>query len=88
MTYEDYRRGYKAGYQAGAKKNPKKNVDMSRLTNIIAIPPLIKWLHIEGDEEHHICSNCKTSFEWYEPFKFCPECGGRSEFADMRGDNK
>ena len=81
----EYKRGYNAGRQAKAKR---RSPDMSRLINIAAIPPVIEWLQIEGDPEHHICSNCKTSFEWYEPFKFCPECGGRSEFANMRGDKK
>ena len=76
MNNEDYKRGYTAGYRAGNYQ--KKKPDMSRLKNITAIPPLIEWLQIDGDEEHHICSNCKTSFEWYEPFKFCPECGGKA----------
>ena len=82
---DDYKKGYNAGRQT---KYTSIKPDLSRLINISAIPPQIEWLQIEGDEEHHICSNCKTSFEWYEPFKFCPECGGRSEFADMRSDKK
>lgn len=89
---EEYKRGFHCGYETARQKfenKPKKiKPDMSRLTDLYAIPPKIGWLCIEDDEEHHICSNCQTSFEWYEPFIFCPVCGGRSQLADMRGDVK
>ena len=78
---EEWQKGYKCGYQR-AKKEDTKN--KSRLRNLAEIPPMITFLQIEGDDSSFICSNCETSFEWYAPFKFCPECGGKSQFADMK----
>lgn len=87
---EEYMKGYHCGYEVARqnfeRKLSKNKPDMRRLVNISSIPPLIEWLHIENDDTSVFCSNCHTSFEWYEPFKFCPECGGRSQFADMRGE--
>ena len=84
---EEYKRGFHCGYETARhkfeNKLPRTKPDKSRLKDLCSIPPKIEWLCIEGDEEHHICSNCMTSFEWYEPFKFCPECGGRSPLADI-----
>ena len=96
---EEYKRGYHCGYtyamqKAEAKyKNPKRN---KNLENLADIPIPMKWLRIEDcdfgeeDVQSYFCSNCYTSFEGYEPFKFCPECGGRATNLGLlkRGDEE
>jgi hypothetical protein len=89
---EEYMKGYRCGYEVARqkyeKKLPNNKPDKSRLINLAEIPPKIEWLTIDdigGDYKSFFCSNCHITFDEYEPFKFCPECGGRSSLADMRG---
>ena len=87
---DEYKKGYHCGYVTASKKFKGKDIvsipeptkDFRRLINLAEIPPQITWYSI-GDEECHRCSNCDSVYEWIVPFRFCPECGGRSQFADL-----
>ena len=93
---EEYKRGFHCGYEVARQKFNRKlsknKPDKSRLVNLAEIPPKIEWLTIDdigGDYDSFFCSNCHTSYDgWSEPFKFCPECGGRSSLADVRGEEE
>ena len=78
MKSDDYRKGYQAGFQQG-KRSPKRLYDLTAL---------VKWEHIEGDEETFHCPRCGENFysEDKQAPNFCWYCGAKS--VDMKEGEK
>lgn len=87
---EEYEKGYRAGYQAGHMKGKekKRSPEKGGLRDLTQIPPLVEWIHIEGDDETFSCPSCDHSFYSEEciPPNFCWYCGAKYRYAKKEGE--
>lgn len=86
---EEYKKGYRVGYNAGyikGKGHPKAT--KPQLYDLGKAKPLVKWEHIDGDEETFHCPLCGENFysEDKQAPNFCWFCGAQSVDA-KRGVN-
>lgn len=81
MKSDDYRKGYQAGFQQG-KRSPKKR--------LYDLTEMVKWEHIEGDEETFHCPRCGKNFysEDKQAPNFCWYCGAQSIDAKEKEGEK